>query len=60
MVRMSVPGLIWLGLIPYSDSSAGVATYTVPVKLLSCVPSWYSVAPVVSSGRTDCACSEAA
>src|SRR3974390_1067188 len=50
MVRMSVPGLIWLGLIPYWSSRAGVATYTVPDQLLSCVPSCHSVAPVVSSG----------
>ena len=32
MVRMSVPGAIWLALIPYVPSSRGVATYTVPVK----------------------------
>ena len=32
MVRTSVPGAIWLALIPYVASSCGVATYTVPVK----------------------------
>ena len=26
MVRMSVPGLIWLALMPYVASSCGVAT----------------------------------
>src|SRR5215831_4510857 len=32
MVRMPVPGAIWLALIPYVASSSGVATYTLPVK----------------------------
>src|SRR5271170_6700363 len=46
MVRMSVPGAIWLALIPYVASNCGVATYTVPVKF--CTPwagrpTWYSV-----------------
>src|SRR5215472_8210139 len=66
MVRKSVPGAIWLALIPYVASNCGVATYTVPVKLLrACVPTWYSMtipgwAPAVSSGSTDCACRLAA
>src|ERR1039457_4429252 len=38
MVRMSVPGAIWLALIPYVASNCGVARYTEPVKLLcACV-----------------------
>src|SRR4051812_9916449 len=36
MVRMSVPGAIWLALMPYAASNCGVATYTVPVKF--CTP----------------------
>src|SRR5215813_8148781 len=46
MVRMSVPGAIWLALIPYVASNCGVATYTVPVKFCGpCAggPTWYSV-----------------
>src|SRR5262249_45192736 len=55
MVRMSVPGAIWLALIPYVASNCGVATYTVPVKF--CTPraggpTWYSV-PADSSGTAD-------
>src|SRR5215470_19948145 len=53
MVRMSVPGAIWLALIPYVASNCGVATSTEPEKsdaLCFCVPTWYSEAPVDSSG----------
>src|SRR5215471_8880906 len=55
MVRMSVPGAIWLALILYVASNCGVATYTVPVKF--CTPwagrpTWYSV-PACSSGTAD-------
>src|SRR5215831_9693154 len=55
MVRMSVPGAIWLALIPYLASNRGVATKTVPVKLdglFARVPTWYSV-PADSSGTAD-------
>ena len=55
MVRMSVPGAIWLALIPYVASNCGVATYTVPVKFCTpCAggPTWYSV-PADSSGTAD-------
>src|ERR1700722_6062173 len=36
MVRMSVPGAIWLALMPYVASNCGVATYRLPVKF--CTP----------------------
>src|SRR5271170_195288 len=55
MVRMSVPGAIWLALIPYVASNRGVATYTVPVKFCTpCAgrPTWYSVL-ADSSGTAD-------
>ena len=57
---MSVPGAIWLAVIPYRASSRGVATYTEPVKLLlSDVPAWNSPA-ADSSGTADPACRLAA
>src|SRR6266704_3074998 len=55
MVRMSVPGAIWLALMPYVASNCGVATYTVPVKFCTpCAggPTWYSVLGD-SSGTAD-------
>src|SRR5262249_15398519 len=61
MVRMSVPGAIWLALIPYVASNCGVATYTVPVKFCTpCAggPTWYSV--LADSSRTTDACRLAA
>ena len=61
MVRMSVPGAIWLALIPYVASNCGVAMYTEPEKLpgpFSGVPSWYSV--TADSSGTDRACRLAA
>ena len=62
MVRMSVPGLIWLALMPYVASSCGVATYTDPLKWSCgpCVPAWYRLTPDASSGSTDWACRPAA
>src|SRR6266849_5752903 len=57
MVRMSVPGAIWLALIPYVASNCGVATYTVPVKLdglFSGVPTWYSVLADCSGSADAC------
>ena len=57
---MSVPGAIWLAVIPYMASSRGVATYTEPVKLLwGDVPAWSSPA-AFSSGTADPACRRAA
>ena len=44
MVRMSVLAPISFCLILYPASSAGVATYTVPLKLFRSVPSCASVA----------------
>src|SRR5580704_10890843 len=55
MVRKSVPGAIWLALIPYAASSCGVATYTLPLKLCGLyrgVPVWYRL-PTPSSVTTD-------
>lgn len=52
-VRMSVPGLIWLALMPYLASSCGVATYTVPVKLpCRCAATWAKVTLASCSGST--------
>jgi hypothetical protein len=49
MVRMSVLAPIWFCLIPYPASSAGVATYAVPLKLFK-VPACTSVAEVPGPG----------
>src|SRR5271156_3356259 len=57
MVRMPVPGAIWLALMPYVASNCGVATYTVPVKFCtpcSGRPVWYRL--LVDSSRTAGAC----
>ena len=50
MVRMSVLAPISFCLIPYPASSAGVATYTVPLKLSLTVPACTSVAEVADPG----------
>jgi hypothetical protein len=58
MVKMSAEASTCL--IPYRASNSGVATYSVPEKLLFCLSCCSSVALTVSSVSTEVACTDPA